>query len=225
MSLPVEILSEAGKKGGKGHKHYWTDEERDIVRRDYRGTNDSARQIAAKLTYQIGQRITIWAVKGQASKMGILVPKSPDWTTLELTRLGNLIHERSVTEIAKILHRSPNAVKIKATRLKLCLRARDNWFTKCEVCEILGVDHKKVQSWIDRGALKARWHTDQKPQQNGMAMWHIMVSDLADFVLCHCEELTGRNVDLQQIVWLFAQPNLPLSLPDPEPVQKVMMEA
>lgn len=173
----AEVLSLAGIKGGQAPKHRWTEEELEIVRRDYRGTNTSAQDIADRLG------VTKWAVKGQAAKLGILQQKSPDWTPKELERLQSLIHQHSVTQIAKRLHRSPNAVKIKATRLKLGLRVRTDWYTKREVCEILGVDHKKVQSWIDSGALVATWHSGHRPQQNGMAMWHITTEALRSFII------------------------------------------
>ena len=179
-------------------KHTWTDVERDIVRRDYNGTNASAERIATKLN------VTRNAVKGQVQKMGIAMQKSPPWTEDELEQLADLVHRYPITQIAKKLHRSPNAVKIKATRLKLGLRIRDDWFTKKEVAEICGVDHKKVQSWIDSGALKAAWHTERKPQKNGMAMRHIELADLREFIVNYSGELLGRNIDIQQIVWIVA---------------------
>ena len=53
-----EVLSAAGAKGGKQPKHQWTDEEREIVRRDYKGTNASSQAIAARIG------VTMCAVKG-----------------------------------------------------------------------------------------------------------------------------------------------------------------
>jgi len=106
--------------------------------------------------------------------------------------------------VPKKLKRSANAVKIKATRLKLNLRLRDSWYTKSEVAEICGVDHKKVQQWIDSRALKATWHYGRKPCKEGMSSWHIEAEDLKEFIIYYCGELLGRNVDIQQIVWLLA---------------------
>ena len=178
-------------------QHHWTAEELEIVRRDYRGTNLSADRIALYLN------VTRNAVKGQAAKMGLLQQKSPPWSESELKQLSKLIHTHSISQIAKRLHRSPNAVKVKATRLKLGLRLRDDWFTKAEVCEICGVDHRKVQAWIDSGALVASWHTERKPQRNGMAMWHIEVKALRNFLINYSGELLGRNVDIQTIIWIL----------------------
>lgn len=193
-----ELLSIAGKRGGIAPKHKWTIDEQDIVRRDYDGTNQGADRIASKLG------VTRCAVKGQVQKMGLAMQKSPPWTEQEIEKLADLIHKYSIIGVARRLHRSPNAVKVKATRLKLRLRTRDDWFTKKEATEILGVEHKKVQSWIDKGALIASYHNGHKPQKNGMAMWHIEMKDLRKFVTQYADELQGRNVDIQQIAWLLS---------------------
>lgn len=115
----MTTLIEAGIKGGNALKHKWTDEERDIVRRDYDGTNRTAQRIADNLG------VTFNAVKGQASKMGIMQDKSPDWTEAEIERLAEMITAYSPMFIAKRLHRSVNAVVVKSKRLGLSRRARD----------------------------------------------------------------------------------------------------
>jgi len=191
-------LSAAGKKGGTAKKHQWQEWEQDIVRRDYDGTNKSASSIAIRLG------VTECAVKGQVQKLGLAMQKSPPWTDRELELLEELVHKHSVTAIARRLHRSANAVKVKATRLKLNLRSRDGWFTKKEVAEICGVDHKKVQYWIDVKALTASYHNGRKPSKFGMAMWHIKTQDLKDFLINYSGELLGRNVDIQQIIWIVS---------------------
>ena len=194
--MNIGELSEAGKKGGNALKHKWTDEERDIVRRDYRGTTKSAELIAVRLG------VTCNAVKGQIQKLGIAMDKSPPWTQKELDQLKNLIHRYSPIGVAKRLHRSENAVRVKAKRLKLNVRGRDDWFTKREVAEICGVDHRKVQVWIDGGSLKASWHNGHCPQKNGGAKWHIESDDFRAFLIGYSSELLGRNTDIQQIIWI-----------------------
>ena len=177
--------------------HTWTDEEREIVRRDYKGSRKSAEEIASRLG------VSRYGVIGQAQKMGLMVQKSPPWTERELSLLEELIHRKSITQIAKRLNRSPNAVCVRAKRLKLSLRIREDWFTEAEVCEILGVDHKKAQRWIDSKALKASPHTEVQPQKDGSAKWHIEATDLRKFIINYSSELLGRNCDIQQIVWLL----------------------
>ena len=191
-------LSKAGKNGGSAAKHKWQQYEIDIVRRDYKGTNKSADIIASNLG------VTRCAVKGQVQRLGIAMPKSPRWTNEELEMLEELIPRYSIRTIAKRMHRSLNAVSVKAKRLKLRRRAREGWYTKKEVSEICGVDHKKVQTWIDSGSLKASYHNGHRPQKNGMAMWHIEEIDFREFLLNYSGELLGRNVDIQQIIWIVS---------------------
>lgn len=197
MNIQPIVLREAGIKGGNSIKHKWTDEERSIVIMDYDGTNITTQRIADRLG------VTFYAVKGQAAKLGIQQQRGTTWTEEEIGQLSELVHQYSITQVAKRLHRSPNAIKIKATRLKMGLRARDGWFTKKEVCEVCGVDHKKAQGWIDDGRLTASYHNGVKPQRNGMHMWHIAEVDLRKFIIENSEQLLGRNVDIQQIIWLL----------------------
>ena len=51
-------LSQARIKGGGAPKHKWTDGERDIIRREYDGTNLNASRLASKIG------VTKCAVKG-----------------------------------------------------------------------------------------------------------------------------------------------------------------
>lgn len=184
--------------------HKWTDEEMDIVRRDYRGTNASADDIANRLSVMTGERITLCAVKGQVQKLAIAKVHRQHWTPAEDKRLGELIHRYAPQTVAKKMGRGLNSVVIRARRLRLSRRVRDGWFTKAEVCQILGVDHKWVQDRIDGGQLKASWHNGHKPTRNGSAYWHILETDLKAFLRRYPTELTGRNVDLLMVVEILA---------------------
>jgi len=178
--------------------HIWTDADDDIVRSNYCGTNKSALWIAQKIG------CSLWSVKGRVYRLGLALKRSPDWTEKELEKLAVLIHQYPVLSVARKLHRSPNAVRVKATQLKMGLRIRDGWYTKKEVCEILGLNHHRVQRLIDDGKLKAAWHTEREPQKNGMAPWRIMEEDIRDFIRRYPEELLGRNVDIVQIVHILS---------------------
>ena len=179
----------------KGHK--WTEAERDIVRREYDGHNSTALRLANHLG------VSFHGVKGQVSIMGIAMDKSRDWTDKETETLIEMITQYAPLNIARRLHRSVNSVVVKSKRLGLSRRVRDGWFTKKEVCEILGVDHRKIQKYIDNGELKASYHTGRKPQQNGGAMWHIKTEDLKKFIKKNIGDFQGRNVDLVMIAWLL----------------------
>jgi len=181
-------------------KHQWTDEEQEIVRRDYRGTNASAQAIADRL----GNGITIWAVKGAVQRMGIAKVHRNGWTPGEDEQLAQLITRFAPATVARKMKRGVNSVVVRSKRLGLSRRVRDGWFTKREVCAILGVDHKWVQIRIDAGQLKASYHYGQRPSRIGMSAWHIEEQDLKEFIRRYPTDLTGRNVDLFAIVELLA---------------------
>lgn len=179
----------------------WTDEEDDLLRLNYKQTHRSAMELGARLGISWGQVRSRIGLLGLSKRTGRISKRY--WTVKEDAILMEMAHCYSLATISNKLNRSPAAVKIRVTRLKLCLRSREGWYTKKEVCEILGVDHKRVQSYIDSGQLKASYHNGIRPQKDGMAMWHIDEDDLKNFVKKYCHEFTGRNVDLAQIVYLF----------------------
>jgi hypothetical protein len=187
---PVKVWTSSGK-----HQHRWTEEELGLVRLHYDGTRASVESLC-RIT-----GATFFGVKGQIMRLGLARVKPADWSEKELIYLERHIHRQSVKTISKALGRSINAIKVKATRLHYKLRDRDGWYTKREVSEICGVDHHRVQSWIDHNELKASYHFPGcKPTKKGLAMWHIEEKDFAAFLKAHCQELQGRNIDIFQIL-------------------------
>ena len=188
--------------GHNGHRrfHAWTDTEIEIIRRDYRHTHRSRDELAARLG------VTPAAVAGQIMRHGLAkrTLRRP-WTAEEEDRLERLIGERPPGVIAKMMRRSVNSIVVKSKRLGLSRRAHTEWYTKREVCEIFGVDHKWVQARIDSGALKAEpFFPGSQPQRNGQAPWRISRKSVYDFLRRYPEELNGRNVDLTQVVEILA---------------------
>jgi len=97
-----------------------------------------------------------------------------------------------------------NSVVVMSKRINVSRRYRTGWFTKGEVCAILGHDHRWVQTRIDSGALKASYHYGRRPTKEGMSAWHIEESDLVKFIRQYPEELVGCNIDIITIVELIA---------------------
>jgi DNA-binding CsgD family transcriptional regulator len=178
--------------------HKWTEQQDEILRVNYKQTHRSAMEIGIDLGIPWGVVRGRVAILGLSKRTGRISKRY--WTPREDALLRELIHQFALPTVAHKLHRSIFSVKVHATRLKLHLRSRDGWYTKKEVCEILGVEHKRVQSYIDGGLLKASYHNGHKPQKNGMSIWHIDRKDLQSFIRKYCQEFTGRNVDLTQIV-------------------------
>lgn len=185
--------------------HRWTEEERQIIRRDYKHTRACRRELARRLG------VTDFAVAGQISMMGIgkRTDRRP-WGREEDERLGQIMHLYAPSVVATMMHRSRNAVVSRAKRLSISRRVRDGWFTETDVCHILGKDHRWVERRIQTGNLKASYHTPGvKPGSKGLAMWHIAENDLKEFICRYPEELTGSNVDLLTIVDILAGVRVP----------------
>lgn len=185
--------------------HTWSDEERAIIRRDFKHSRESLQQIADYLSRVTGDRITACAVRGQVTYMGIA--KSDDrhpWSPEEDARLMELIPSFCPRRVAKMMHRSINSIVVRSKRLNISRRVRNGWYTKKEAMEILGHDHKWVQSRIDSGALEASYHYDHRPTQGGGSAWHITEAALKKFIKKYPEELIGCNIDIIMIVELLA---------------------
>ena len=187
------------EKKRRGPQHRWTEEELAIVRRDFRGTHESCREIGARLG------VSQHAVRGQVHKMGLAKHNERrPWSEAEKERLAELVPVYSVGKIAKLMKRSVNSVVIQARRINASRRDRFGWYTKGEVSEILGQDHHWVQRRIDSGTLKASYHDGERPGQDGQKRWHISERDLKHYLRRYPQELSGRNVDLVQVVNILA---------------------
>lgn len=103
----------------KRKTHKWTDEERVIIRRDFRHNRESCQRIADYLSLLTGERITCVGVKGQVQNMGIA--KSDDrhpWTPKEDDKLRELIQSFCPRNVAKKMHRSVNDLPLVVTTNK-----------------------------------------------------------------------------------------------------------
>lgn len=193
-------------RSGRKSYHIWTEEDDMILRRDYRNDKASALEIARRLS-RPGDIVTEKAVKRRAYFLGLARKndnKRKPWTPEEDALLEDLVRRYSLQEVARRLRRSLNSVKVRAVRLGLNVRAGREWYTKSDVCAILGVDGKWLQRRIESGALKATWHHGHEPKQGGSAAWRITPEDLREYIRTYAHELQGRNVDLIVIVDLLA---------------------
>lgn len=183
--------------------HSWAEEELEIVRRDFKHSRQSCIDLANRLS-KPGDKVTQFAVRGKVQIMGITRDGRQPWDEPQDKRLRLLFGKYPPLRVAKMMKRGVNSVVVRAKRLKIYRRCRDGWYTKAEVCEILGVDHRWVQARIDCGALNASWHGETKPCKNGGSCWHIEEDALKEFIRLYPQDLVGRNVDIIQIIDLLA---------------------
>ena len=212
---PIKIKDKRGKLNQGKRKaciriqHHWTDEEKEIVRVDYKQTRASIEAIVDRLWQERSIKVTPLSVRGQVQMLGLGRSTSKKWDETQDRRLRELAGKYAMTTIARKMGRSINSVVVRSKRLGIYRReCRDGWYNKKEVCEFFGVDHRRVRYFIDTGMLRASYHHEHKPsQRSGACEWHIEEEAIASFIRRHPEELNGRNVDLIRIVQILMRSN------------------
>ena len=191
-----------GGMGGlrpKRSRHNWTQPERDFIRLNYQGSIESRRYLASVL------KVSDHAVAGQIARMGLCRRTSrTKWTPDEDEVLRTLLPKHSHIKVAKIMHRSVNAVVVRAKRLEVSRRERDDWFTLADASQILGVDHRWIATRISNGTLKASLHYPGAKSDDSPRAHHISRSNLRNFIRRYPEELNANNLDLISVVDLLS---------------------
>ena len=210
LSVKVsQVRREVGVLGlhtprGYAPRHVWTEDDLDLMRREYVPTGAIVEGLAARMGLTPAQ------VKAQAHAMGLAKrtdygqSRRREWSDEENGQLRDLLRRFSVATAAKQLGRSETSVRERAKRLGISLRGHEGWYTKREVCETVGQDHPWVQRRIDNGELVAGWQHGRRPQKNGAAAWRIEERDLGRYIVRHADEI-GRNCDLVEVVRLAAK--------------------
>ena len=183
----------------KRPRHVWTQQECDLLRLYYRGTTESRRYLAGVL------KMSDSAVAGKISRMGLC--KRSDrtkWSAEDDEQLKTLLPKYTVSRISKIMHRSVNAVYIRAKRLKISCRDRDDWYTLQEAAEILGMDRRWVRKRVEIGVLKASTHYEHPRSDGYTSAYRIRRGELKNFIRRYPHELNAVNIDVIAVVDLLS---------------------
>lgn len=180
--------------------HSWTEEDDALLRREYRYTLQSLKDLAVKVG------ATKDSVRQRLTRLGLLKLTVLKWTPEEEKFLEENYSRLSPLVISRRLHKSANAVVGKAHRLRVTNKVRDGWFTLGEVAQILGVDPGWIMRRLNNGfKLQMEPHDPERyPRKGNHAAWHISEKSLRDFIRRYPEELTGRNVDFVMLVDILA---------------------
>jgi|GEM_PF-1059937 hypothetical protein len=184
----------------------YTPEINDFIRLNYAHSHTSAQAIADHLNAVYGWDLKYWSISRQAAILGIGHHKMHNWDDEQDAILRKWGHKYSPEHVGKLMTQkfgtpiSENAIINRLRRLNISRREHDGWYTKKDVCEIMGVDHHTIQPYIDAGKLSAHYHTGKTPRKTGMAMWHVEGPDFAKFIIQFAEDFRGRNVDLLRLI-------------------------
>lgn len=188
-------------KRRKAPAHVWTIDEIQFLKTNHKFTRQSRREIADALGLTVGQ------VSAQIHRMGLvrLAGTRREWTEDEEQRLQNLAGTMPALGIARELRRSTGSVRAKMAAMGLSAKDRADWYTKTEVCEVLGLDQRSVQRHIDSGRLKATWYHGRRPgPRSGTAAWCIKRQHLREFLRRYPALLQYRTVDIIVVVDILA---------------------
>ena len=190
-------------------QHFWTAEELETVRREYKGNQRSVQWLAQHL------KLSHNSVKAAIQRYGLARIKDRRyWSPEEDERLTDLLSQKPVWQVAKIMKRSATAIAHRASRINVSTRMRDGWFTQIEVARLLGVDNRWVLRRIEEGRLRATSFFGGATDGPGLTQWKITEADVKSFIQRYAQELNGRNFDVVLLVDILAglKPPLPGAL-------------
>lgn len=139
-----------------------------------------------------------WRVKKWAAEMGLSNQKAPPWTPEELDYLTEHLGVMRVQKIAKHLGRTTTAVFVKSKRLGISRRLSEG-YTMRGLCEGLGVDHHKVEKWLEHGWLRGTRLGTARSEWQG-DVWHFTDRAVYELVRDHPAEIDPRRVEWHWLV-------------------------
>lgn len=172
----------------------WNDDELNIVRLHYHGNISSIRCIIKLIKDKFGVLRTYDAVRHKATQLGLTRRKGYVWTDEQVAKLEQMAGKYTANQIASKLKRTKSSVNHKLRDLGLSGYDKNDWYSMKDVCYILGVSDDTFLRWVKSRKLKASYHGDNSN------VFHVDLVDLKRFIIRYPLELTGRNVDMSQIV-------------------------
>lgn len=175
----------------------WTPPEHSIVRLYFKGTRESIDFITQVIQDRFGIYRSYDAVRHQAKLMGLTKCKGLRWGKKDAELITELAGKYTAKQIARKLNRSLHAIHSKARKLGVVLDScsRNDWYTLCDLMEIFGVADSTINNWVSQKLLKCTKYDE--------GTYKFQSKDVKSFICKYPMELTGRNVDLLQIVGIL----------------------
>jgi hypothetical protein len=175
-------------------KPRWQPGEMEILRLHYNSTVKNRKYIRDLILAEFGVDRSLTSIQDKASSMSITRPMFVKWTKEEEKKLEDWAGTYSTQTIADKLSRRVGSVEKKCHELKIKLHARmrHGWYTISDINSIFGVSDSTVHKWINSKKLK-------NEEFNGF-IYKVTQKNLREFVINYPMELTGRNVDMAQLV-------------------------
>lgn len=145
-----------------------------------------------------------WACRRFMRRLGIKsIRPHRAWTTGEQQRLLKLVDLQPVNEIARLMRRSKSSIWHMLYRLGANAKMGKDSFTKYTLAVALHVRPETIESWINRGWLKARTQTTC-----GVNRIIIEAADFCEFCRTHTKDVVGNRLTKERLDFIchFAFP-------------------
>src|SRR6185312_3892406 len=189
-------------KGGSLREYRWSITARDLVRANLAASAAELSDLVTRLVEESGY--PRWACWKFLRRMGVRSKRGQRrWTQAERQRLEKLIDLHPVNEIATLLRRSPSSVWHALYRMGTSAAMGRDSFTKNTLAVALHVSPIQVETWINRGWLKAR------EVQTGRIKRIIIASEeFCEFCRAHTKDVVGNRLSEERLdfVYRFAFP-------------------
>jgi len=182
----------------KRKEHHWTEEDIDLVKREYVPNKVIIRGLAERIGSTEG------SIRARASRLGLTQPPKT-WTQEEDERLCDLISRFSRRKVARKLCRSERSIGSRLSALKQSSLVKEDWFNAIEVALILGVESRYVYRCIKLGMLKANDHFSSDKNRGHHIAYHIERSELIEFIRKYPSELQGIRPDMVAFIDLLTR--------------------
>lgn len=190
-----------GTNKSQRRSYRWPKQARDLVTQFLKVTNDGgSKQSRSAQTTLITELAKLTGYPRYACSRFLRQNQAPTpleprpWTADDKQKLLDLISAESVPEVARLMHRSPSAIRTMLHRLGASAQMGKDWFTKHTLAKALRVRSEEVQRWIDKGWLKHRL------VETGEFTRQVIDSDaLAEFCKEHRDQIVGRRIDAARL--------------------------
>jgi hypothetical protein len=195
------------------YTNFWTEKELELVRLNYRGNIESVFTIQRMLKIYFNIDRSYHAIRHKAKDLNLTRYLGRKWSKEEESKLAELLNNYPIKNIAKRMNRTERSIRMKCNSLNIHqgIQARRDWYTQGDLVTILGVSPSTVNRWIASGTLLVS-------KTECSLAFKITTKCLKRFIINNTSELTGRNVDLLQIIGILC-PNGISSIKDEKEVK------
>ena len=183
-------------------KYRWSKAARALVRANLAASATELADLVTRLVEESGY--PRWACWKFVRRMGIRSKRGQRrWTQAERQRLEKLIDLHPVNEIATILRRSRSSIWHALYRMGASAAMGRDSFTKNTLASALHVSPLQVETWMNRGWLKAR-----EVQTGTIKRIIIAAEDFCEFCRAHTKDVVGNRLSKERLdfVYRFAFP-------------------